>query len=235
MARNIQFSELVIDLRAELRRSGSPAVGVEDLPVLKRTLNHNYKLIHLMKDWEFLKLRKSITLNAGQRYYDIPSGIDLERIKKFKVKYGDQFLPVIRGIELDDYNIHDSDDDERSAPVLKWDFNYDADTNTPQIEFWPIPDDNAQVARIQSYAAISPLVNDTDVCLLESEIVVLYSAAELLQSVKADDAVAKRDLANEMMRLTAIHTAKSGGQSTSIGGSRPDQSSYSRATVRISS
>lgn len=189
----------------------------------------------MAKDWAFLNKRFTISLSAGQRYYDVPSGLDLERIECVKSKYGGSFYDVTRGIDLEDYNIHDSEADtpERSSPVLKWDFQF---TTTPQIELWPIPDADTQKLYIEGMHAISPLVNDSDVCLLDSEIIVLYAAAELLQSVSAKDADAKRDLAAELQRLHGLRGNSGGSTPVTIGaGTNPNNARSTRAVVRISS
>lgn len=234
MARGIAFSQMVLDLRAELRRSQSPAVGVEDLPTLKRALNRNYHFLWMHRDWEFLKRKfTAITMNAGQRYYDFPDGFDETRVLEAKVKHSSTFIDLDRGITLDDYNIHDPEDNERSAPVLKWDVVDNA--GSTQLEFWPLPDSTAQSVRFVGYVAVNTLVDDDDVCLLDDYLVVTISAAEILGSIDAGDMEAKRDLANELIRLHGIRGAASGRKVTQMGlGSEDVNKRPGKAIVRVS-
>lgn len=233
MARGTAFSELILQLRAELRRSQSPAVGVEDLASLKQTLNHTIDVVAHMKDWPFLHRKfDRITLQAGQRYYDMPAGLDLDRITFQKIKYGGSWYDICRGIAFDDYVGFDPEDNERSDPALKYDVvNIDGDE---QIEIWPLPASDHYLY-FEGYLSVPKLVNDTDTCPLDDTIVVLFAAAELMQTVSKEEAAAKRDLANELMRQKAVRGARNSGAPVQIGlGPGKEHIDNGRATIRIS-
>lgn len=237
MARGATLRQLISDLRDELRRLNTPSAAPDDTPSLRRTINHVYRLIYYQHDWSFLRYRfPAITLNAGQRYYDVPAGLDADRILEAKVKWSGDFVDVHRGISTDDYNVHDPEENERSSPMLKWDIVF---TGTKeQIEVWPLPDGTAQSLRLYGVYACDPLVSEDDICRLESEVIVLYAAAELLKAQKSEDAEAKLQQANELLRLVKIRSASAGentgtfrlGLGVSDDSSRP----HPRATVRIS-
>lgn len=234
MARGVTLNQLALDVRAELRRSQEPSVGVEDLASIKRTINHVYQVLYYQKDWAFLRRRfPRVTLNAGQRYYDVPAGLDVERIEKISIKHNDLFYPVTRGISLEDYNSHDPESDERSSPALKWDVQF---TGTAQIEFWPLPDGATQYAYFEGVQAATPLVNDTDQCWLDSELIILFAAAELAESVGAKDAETKRNMANEHLRMHGLRSSAGGSTPAQMGlGTGREQALSGRAVVRISS
>jgi hypothetical protein len=232
MARNVAFSELVLQLRAELRRSQDPAVGVEDLASLKQTINHICQIVAHKRDWPFLHRKfPRVTLNAGQRYYDLPDGLDQERVTFFKLKYGGSFYELRQGVEFDDYQIWDPEDDERADPVLKFDF-VDVDGAT-QIEVWPLPA-SEQYLYLEGYQTVDPLVNDDDVCPLDDAVVVLFAAAELMLSVNKEEAAAKRDLANDLLNQKAVRGARNASAPVQIGvGTGVEQFDTGRAVIRI--
>ncbi len=234
MARNIQFSEIVLQLRAELRRSQDPAVGVEDLAPLKQTINHVVSVLSNKEDWPFMYRKfDPLPMVAGTRFYDLPTGLQLERITGARCKWGGSFYGLYRGITYNDYESWDPDQDERSSPALKYDFqNVNGAT---QIEIWPIPDSSSQSIYFEGYASHPRLVNDTDLCLFDDAIVVLFAAAELMSDKFKAEAAAKRDQANELLRQIKIRGARNDGAPVQIGlGTGRMMPESGRAVVRIS-
>lgn len=185
MAVGTQFSVLVTRLRAALRRSTSVAVGVDDLDSLKTTLNHHYDLLYQQNDWPHLRKVFDLPLVAGERYYDLPEGLDANRIEDADVSWSGTRHPVRQGIGLSEMEAFDSDEDERSEPVLRYDIRWTG-TST-QLEVWPIPTTGDQTLRIRGTQALTRLVEDADVCLLDDTVVVLYAAAELEADAKKAD------------------------------------------------
>lgn len=236
MARGTAFSELLLQLRAELRRSQSPAVGVDDIASLKQTLNRNAQVYAMLRDWEYLNRKfPRITLNAGQRYYDLPPGLDLERITVAKIKYGGSFYPLCRGIDFEDYESFDPEEDERSSPALKWGTQFEESVKREQIEIWPLPDSSSQYLYFEGYRRADTMVSDDDICVVDDIVVVLWSAAELLQKVDAEGAKAKVDIANEHLRKLGLRASMSESAPVQVGlGSGRTRFESGRAVVRIS-
>src|SRR5574343_539048 len=192
--RGTSFLQIVTDLRAELRRSTSMAVGVVDLDNLKSVVNRVYEMLWLEYDWPHLRrVFPKVTLQAGERYYDFPEDLDLERIERVAVWWGNIPHLVQRGISFEDYAGFNSALGYQSEPMLRWDVR-DVDGAT-QFEVWPLPNSNAQEVEFIGIRSISKLVDDADLCLLDDHLVVLFAAAELLAAQKAADAQAKMQAA----------------------------------------
>lgn len=179
MARRKQFSQLITALRSELGRSTDPASSPADLPQLKQVLNRNYESLYDAYDWPFLtKWFAPFGLNEGERYYDFPTGVDLDRMETIVGWWNGMATPLTRGIGIDQFNITNSEDDERADPVERWDVH--ATATHEQIEVWPIPNSGGQTIQIRGRIKFAALVDEADLCLLDDHLVVLTSAVELM-------------------------------------------------------
>jgi len=176
--RRRQFIQLVYDLRAELERSTDPSAGVSDLPTLKRAIQRNYESLYDAYDWPHLTVTASVSLSAGERYYDFPDEIDYDKIEEIRLFWSDRPTGIDRGISLDDMATFDSDADERSDPAQKWDVRF---TGTrEQMEVWPIPATSGDSIKFKGKKKYVQLVDDADLCLIDDNLVILSCAVELL-------------------------------------------------------
>lgn len=231
MARGKTLQALISDVRDELRRANSPSASPDDTASIRRTINHVYWTLGMSNDWPFLnRLFDRVSMNAGQRYYDFPEGLDPDRVMDARVWWGGLNEPIERGISLDDYNAYDPNENDRTSPVLKWDIRFTGERE--QIEVWPLPDGTTQQLQFYGTTAMPELVDDTDKCMLESEIVVLYAAAELAPKDSADKD-AKLALAREGLRLAKVRGNSAGGKVFTNGGGSAQPKVHPRAIVRI--
>ena len=77
-----------------------------------------------------------------------------------------------------------------------------------QFEVWPTParqGDDASVSpyslRIEGNAPINALVEDTDICVIDATLIVLFAAAEILAQQKSESASLKLQKANQYRRM----------------------------------
>lgn len=229
MARGKQLQELVAMLRAETGRSQNVAVGVSELDNLKSQLRTRQEVLYDEYDWPFLTIERSVTLQAGQRFYDFPTDLNYDRLNCVKFKYGGQFVDVERGIDFDDYSVYDSNADERSSPVVKWDIR---DTGSgEQLEIWPIPNE-AGTIHFFGTKALSPLVQDEDRAILDDILIVFFVAAEILARQKSPDAKNKLDLANARL-LKLRQNSQAASKTIQIGLGKKGRSTISGKTVVV--
>jgi hypothetical protein len=229
MSRGKQLQEVVAQLRAETGRNQNVAVGVSELDNLKEQIRRIQEMLYDEYDWPFLTVERSISLQAGQRFYDFPSDLNYDRINVVKFKYNNVYVEVERGITFDDYSIYDSTLGERSSPLLKWDVR-----NTgviEQLEAWPIPNDDGSL-HFFGTKKLSALVNDDDRLDLDDRMVVLFAAAEILARQKSPDARNKLDLANaRLLKLRANSQAAS--KTIQVGLGNRHQNRHSGKTVIV--
>jgi hypothetical protein len=177
MPNTATLGALLVDLRAELGQSLNPVQATQIEPAHRVKLQRAQRTLWQEFDWPHLRVTRDIALAAGQRYYDLPTDMLLERVEQVQVKWSGSWLPVPRGIGSDDYSAYDSDNDERSDPVLRW----DAAPND-QIEVWPLPASNNQVLRITGIRNLRAFTETDDFCDLDRDLIVLAAAADLAKN-----------------------------------------------------
>lgn len=233
MARGTQFLALQQRLRDELGRSDDVNIGVDDLSQLKRVINRAYAEVYDAWDWPHLRrVWPQQTLSAGQRYYDLPSGLNVERIECVNVWYSGLPHEIHRGIGFEEYASFDSDSDERSEPATSWDIRWTG--TSAQIEIHPIPSSNTQTLQIIGFQAAPALVDDIDVCLVDDETVVLFAAAKFLLRQKSGDAEMVMAEARERLQRMKARTSGGGAGMTRVGlMPEPEETPRTRAVVRV--
>jgi hypothetical protein len=206
MARGTQLSALVDQLRAEIGASTNVAMGVNMLPNLKQLLRRTQDRLWVEFDWPFAFIERDEPLLNGQRYYTFDNEIDFDRISKAEVKWSDTWRSLAYGIGAEQYNTSDSDAGEKEDPVTNW-RHYEGN----QFEVWPVPASDDAKIRFKAIKKLPPLVNDSDVALLDDNLIVLAAAAELLARAKSDDAPAKQQAA-----ITLLAKLKGQGIKTDV-------------------
>ena len=210
MARNVTLGELIDDVRAEAGHSLQANLGTAMREVLVKVLQRQQRRLWEDYDWTFLRVDRDVEVQAGQRYYDIPTDLTLERIEKVQFKYGDRWIPMHHGIHREHLDQHDSDKGIRSFPVERW-----AEHENDQVEFWPIPSQNGSLAqssdivRFTGIRRLRPLVAESDRADLDDTLLVLYSAAEILAREKSADAGLKLQLAEKHYARLKARNSKS--------------------------
>lgn len=201
MARGKTLLKLLDDLRVELKLSLNPAHNNQVRDSHVRVLQTTYEWLWHDFNWPHLRIERSIPVQAGQRIYEEPEGLPLERIEKIEFRDGDIWRPLIPGIDSCQYNIWDSELDQRSWPVERWRIWEDE-----QVEIWPVPVDDADAATLNGYLKFTgireftPIVNDADRADLDCTLIVKYAAGNLLE----DDKKAQRKLTEAADRYARL-------------------------------
>lgn len=233
MARGKQLLSLIAQLRAETGRSQDVSVGVDEVENLKVIIQRTQETLYEEYEWPHMRVQKTISLSAGQRHYDLPTGLNFDRIQDVKLKYNNVYVDLERGITFDDYSIYDSNaaTPERSFPTLKWDIR---DTGSgEQVEVWPIPNQSASLYMFGT-KNLSDLIQDSDTADLDDRLIVLFAAAEILARQKSADAKIK--LSQAERRLTMLRrNSQAGSKTVQVGlGNRNLQTTRGKTTVIVS-
>lgn len=214
MARGTTLGELRSMLRAEARMHASPAATQSVHAAMNQTLQRVQRRLYADYDWPFLRKDFDKTLSAGQRYYDFPDGLNVERIERVAVLWGSTWHVVERGIDpVQHYNQLNSDDDQRSDPVMRWEPRVDN-----QFEVWPLPA-SEQTLRFTGIRALGALIADDDVADLDDDLIVLYAAAEW-----APDGLKEQKLAEAVAHYRRLKARLRGGSDVMVlGGGLADE------------
>lgn len=229
--RGKQLTRLISDLRAELSRSTNVSVGVDDAPILTRIIQRTQETLYDDFDWPHLRVMfPSITLQAGQRYYDLPDDLNYDRIESVAVRINGLPIPFRQGIDFNCYAVFDSDQGIRSSPAQRWDIRSVEDKE--QIEVWPIPADSANSMQFTGIRRLRPLVDGNDVCDIDDRLITLFAASEILAHGENADANVKLKAAQQL--YARLKGRSAGARPTfRLGMGLPTPQPY-RATVVIS-
>lgn len=226
--------QLISSVRAEIRASTNVNLGQNARPRIVELITREYERLYYDFKWDFLRIKRDKVLSAGARYYAFPTDLTFERIEKVEVRYSGQWKEIAYGIGSEHYNIIDSDETNgRQDPVRRW-ASYESD----QFEVWPKPASNGSATgegrlRFWGVKKFSPLVSNTDICLLDDKLVSLFVASEYLADKK--DGVAKRQAAEQLYAKIRGSTKKSsviqigGGDDDCGDGEREIRVTYARA------
>lgn len=203
MARGSTLSQLRDQLRAEMGASSSVAMGVNSVPQMNHMLNRVQERLWTDYDWPFLWIEVDITSQPGVRYYNIPQEVNPDKITKIMIKWNDFWYTCENGIGPEHYNVVDSDEGEMEDEVRRWRM---ADEQK-KIEVWPIPETADQTFRIFAFKSFQKMVSDSDKAMLDDTLIVMFTAAEMLASMKDEGAQIKYDQARlHFARLKAMAT-----------------------------
>lgn len=176
-------------VRDECAISSNASRGIDNRPYLKRLIKRNYENMVDKAEWSFLIVNKDQAvkaLQAGERYYDFPIAMDMRYAIEAWLFWGNTFLKLGYGIGPLEYAAYNSDDPAvRADPVTKWQIVSD-----DQFEVWPTPASNGDITaspktspyvRFTGKRKARPLVADADPMDMDDQLVVLLTAAEILE------------------------------------------------------
>lgn len=221
MARGTSFGELMTKLRIAARYDPNPALSKNMEPLMRQTLQDTQERLYDEFDWPFLRVHRDKVLSAGQRFYDFPDDLNLERTIKVDVRHGSEWLPVERGITLDEYSLYDSEADVRCDPVLRWEV---MDTGGgEQMEVWPLPATNNAQLRLTGIRKLKPLVEASDIADLDDQLIVAFAAGELLGGAKNPVAQVKFQQGARRLELLQGRSTKTRHNTFVLGGAPSDR------------
>lgn len=189
MPTGTQLVQLRKMLNCEAGQEMDETISPATVAINNQLLNNQQSF--LVNQHSFLLGKTVVNLQAtvGQQYYVVPAGIDFDRLEQPTFTNVNNFRYRIGyGIGQEEYNLFRSDLGVRASPVMRWQF---VNVNgVLQIELWPIPS-VPQTIIFTGTLPLTQMVNDTDTCVIDDLILVLFTAAELLARHGSGDFQAK--------------------------------------------
>jgi hypothetical protein len=206
------LSQMRAALIAETGRGPLSAQGMAEQGMLNRILDRTQTTL-----WQDLRPLSSrvvrfMPLQAGQRYYDFPTDLDIESATDFRTQHGAIWIECERGLEAYHYNAFNSDAGVRSSPAMRWDLvntgsNAQGALGDAQVEIWPIPAQNG-MARLEGIMTPPTLVNDSDQCVIDPDLIICTAAAELMARDKQDGADVMNSIAQAKLKQAKASRAR---------------------------
>lgn len=199
------LATLIEEVQYELVQVASPAAGQNFREHIKARIRREYRRLYQEHDWPELIDWYDIETQAGERYYDWPENASLETTIAIYQRHGNVWLdPLIRGIDPDHYNAFDSDAGARADPAERW-----RPKGHEQIEVWPMPASDGLKLRFVAKRPFTQLVDESDICDLDTDLVVLHAAAQLAR--RYNDQEANLILARATSHYDVLKSRKSRG------------------------
>ena len=190
------LDELILAVRAEIGDSTNVAMGLDALPAFRQLLKRVQEVYYLDYDWPNLIFNPEEPLTANERYYTFDNGVNFERIFKVWVLDAGQWREMEYGIDPGHYNISNPELGQTEAVPRRW-----CHYGDNQFEVWPMPSADTKI-KFRCIRALPRLSAGTDSCLIDSTLLILAAAAEMLAKQKSADAQLKLSMAtNHFNRL----------------------------------
>lgn len=203
----VPLSELRYELLAETFQSLTPAQTTSSTPF------YNYQLDRVQREqwatieWPHLTIYYDMPMVLGQRYYNYPPQLPFDSIFRIWWPQGVNWVPLDYGINPQTYAAMGGEL-VQAWPPRRWrnsaQYNATTGLTTPaaQFEVWPIPGPSLPFSlRIEGNAPVNSLVEDTDTCIIDATLIVLFAAAEILAVQKSEGAAMKLQKAQGYRRM----------------------------------
>lgn len=161
---------------------------------LNQLINRTERLMFTENEWPTLHFEETVIVPADEKFADLPSEISFTMIETVYVAYGSEWLPITHGITPRHRTIYN--DSQRAAPIQRYEYRAD---QPDKIEVWPIASQE-QTLMFSGARTIGGMVEETDTCALDADVIVMRVAAKILGRDNQADAAL---LMQEAQLLTA--------------------------------
>lgn len=190
MPAGVLLNDLVSGLRAKTGKSLNVAMGVSERDTLVSLLQQKQQYLYAAYDWPVLEASFTVPLVAGTTSYNYPSGLAFDYINNVwcqeTTPAPGRYLRLEYGIEPEHYNCQAQGD--QGWPIERWMVKDDPTlASGVMFDVWPTPS-QAGIVLFRGRRALKPLVSNSDTCTLDSDLIILFTAADILARQKAEDA-----------------------------------------------
>ncbi len=186
------------DIRAAvLTRTGFGGQGSAAGPIINvvdEYINDGYDVLFDLYDVRGRNQDFFFTTNQSQEWYDIPSGLDVDKIDSMAVKFSNIYIPMTEFITID----HESVAEIQNYPQ-RYDVRYNSSTAKTQIKVWPQPNASYTV-KIRGYIDKAELIQDADIAYVDATMLKKYATAHTKKHLNRPDADAAMQSLNARIR-----------------------------------
>lgn len=228
----VKLIDLRRELRAETGQTLNPAQGVAAQQTQDIQLDRQQRELWQGYEWPHLRYWEDIAASAGQSIYNYPTSMPFDQVNR--IYYAEPNSTLWRdlqyGLRAYDFSLSTP---QRGTPC-RWGNKVAvvAGKTNPngQVQLLPVPGQSGTL-RFEGQAPVNPLVNDDDVCVIDSKAIVLFAAVEILATNKAEAAQLKLQKAQRYMQNLMRQQGADKRRAYNMAGAGHLAPSYARAGI----
>lgn len=216
----VKLIDLRRDLRAETGQSLNISQGVQSQATQDNQLNRQQIELWDAWSWPHLMYWVDMPILAGQAQYAYPPDMPFDQISRILLTTdgGTSWSVLAYGLHAHEIDV----DSGKTGTPRRWGnlVNVIDGKTNPTGSILLVPPPNADMRiRFEGQAPCNPLVADDDVCVLDSKVIVLFAAAEILAFQKVEAAALKLTKAQNYLRRLLINNGADKRVNYNMGGS----------------
>jgi hypothetical protein len=235
MPLGVTLLDLRREVRAETGTSLNPAQGTQAAQTIDIVLARQQRELWDAYNWQHLKIWIDMPLSAGQARYSYPDEMAFDQIAcvyvttlaldaSLNITGSSNWTPLSYGIRAHMMPIGPPKEGTpirwRNVPTIDTSGGDPVTNPVGQLEVIPTPASDNMLLRFEGQAPLSPLVADTDTCIIDSKAIVLFAAAEMLANQKSEAAPMKLQKAQNYLRRLLADQGADKRQNYNMGGNQ---------------
>lgn len=178
---NMNLGEMRQDISNRLGYAAQGSRAGPTVASINSLLRQSQYQMYWFIDWKYLISTNDITTGVGQRFYDWPDNCDPLQLlnvvcEDTTVGATGSILPMKEGIDWE----HDSYASPNDRPRRF--------ERRSQIEVWPPADATTYIVRLEYVQRLGRFTQDSDLCTIDSELVLMHAMTLAKAHIKASDA-----------------------------------------------
>lgn len=211
MRTGVKLSELRKELQIEAGFSTQNGGAGQTTERLNHLLNRLERTLFVEHEWPALTTEEEVAVAADAQYVNLPTTINFTQINSVQVSYGTVWLPVTLGIGATERSQYSTT--QRANPIRRWEI---VAPGNVEFEVWPIGN-VAQTLRFEGNKSPGGMVDDTDSCTIDGDVLVLSAAAEILGRDRKEDAALKLGMAKTLIEKIMVKEGSAKRESINLG------------------
>ena len=213
MAEVAQLSELIQRVRIEAKLALGATFGIANRLHIIGLLNRIQRDLAANRDWDELNTHIVVPTVAGTDTYSIPNAMNFEGMEQLYAREGETLTKMVLGFGPREFAVMDPTA-ENSWPITRWRLS---PLSVSDFEVWPNP---SLVGFIDIEGQKKPalMVDDSDFCTLDADVLVLRVAGQLLAKSSPREADLKFANADRAILSLGARQGATKGEDITLGG-----------------
>lgn len=195
MRSGVTLAQLRKEVQIETGQSTAAGHALQNAERIDHMLNRIERQLEMEHSWPTMRVERSVSLLAEAQTGTLPADLSFTNISQVWTAYGSDWVLMKHGIGPDMRTRYGTG--YRASPLLAWEIANDGTT----FEVWP-RSPQAETVKFDGTLQAGAMTQDSHVCKLDGDVLVLYVAAEML--AKGDPATAEMKLRLAANRIKSL-------------------------------